>query len=353
MQFRNVLGLLLFVAACDPSAGSLMGPALCSVNPASCPDTGGTVAATLGAITPQGGPSAGGITLTLDGQDFRSGAQVRIGGIAATQASVLSPTQLTARLPAHPGAFGPVPVTVQNPGAAATTRDDLFNYYASQLAFPLPRHNTGQYPYRLAAADFNGDGKLDIATTNQLSGDVSVLFGDGGGGFADAVNFPVSVGLCGIAVADINQDGKIDILTNNWGSGDVSVLLGDGKGGFASAVSSAVGAGPKEVVIADWNGDGKPDLAAISDATPNLIVLLGNGQGGFAAAGSFPVGNNLYRICSGDFNLDGNLDIAVSVGSLSSVSVLLGNGAGGFGAANIVVGVKTADITTSFELLEA
>src|SRR5579872_2342398 len=63
----------------------------------------------LDTITPSRGPSAGGLTLSLSGQNFARGATVTVAGALATQVVVVSPTSITATLPARPGAFGKVP----------------------------------------------------------------------------------------------------------------------------------------------------------------------------------------------------------------------------------------------------
>lgn len=153
MDARKALALLLFTVACGSTGESMMGPdpTACALGLTVCPNA--PVAATLSAVRPAVGPSTGGITLTIDGTNFQSGALVSIGGIATTQVAVVSPLRLTAVLPARPGVFGAVPITVQNPGAVATSRDDLFAYFIGQIEFPMPRYNTGLAPYRVAVGD--------------------------------------------------------------------------------------------------------------------------------------------------------------------------------------------------------
>ena len=97
----------------------------------------------------------------------------------------------------------------------------------------------GNNPQSITTADFNADGKPDLATANVVFGDVSVLLGDGAGGFAAAVNFRVGKQPQSITASDFNADGRPDLATANTVSGDVSVLLGDGAGGFAAAVNFA------------------------------------------------------------------------------------------------------------------
>jgi hypothetical protein len=213
----------------------------------------------------------------------------------------------------------------------------------------------GSSPYSVATADFNGDGKPDLAVANSGDNTVTVLLGNGNGGFTAAVGSPFSVGAhpSSVAVGDFNGDGKPDVVTANAFDNTVSVLLGDGSGGFGSAPGSPFAAGylPVSVAVADFNGDGKLDLviANVGGNTGNpkanvVTVLLGDGGGGFGpAVGSpFPVGdqaNSLFQvplgnIAVGDFNADGTPDIAIAnLTDPGSVSVLLGDGGGGLSAA--------------------
>ncbi len=205
----------------------------------------------LTGISPALGPTSGGVTLELSGQRFLAGATVSIDGVAATQVSVMSETQLVATLPARPGAHGLVPVVVQNPNGQEASRSDLFAYFAGWLAFPEPRFPVGTNPFSVTVGDFNADGKADLAVANSGSGNVGVLLGDGKGGFAAQVPFAVGTAPRSVAVGDFNADGKADLAVANNGSNTVSVLLGDGKGAFAAQVPFAAGTAPNSVVVGD------------------------------------------------------------------------------------------------------
>jgi hypothetical protein len=188
-------------------------------------------------------------------------------------------------------------------------------------------------------ANLDGDGKLDLATANSGSNDVTVLLGNGSGGFSAASGSPFAVGTDPLSVAtgDLNGDGKPDLTTANGSAGDVTVLLGNGSGGFSAAAGSPFSAGslPFTVAIGDLNADGKPDLAVANYSSNNVTVLLGNGSGGFsAAAGSpFAVGSNPVPVAIGDLSGDGRPDLTTANSGSGNVTVLLGNGSGGFSAA--------------------
>jgi hypothetical protein len=199
----------------------------------------------------------------------------------------------------------------------------------------------GQHPHThgLALADVNGDGKLDVITGNTDDNDVAVLLGDGKGGFAPAPGSPFKVGPSPytLAVGDVNGDGKPDIITPNSEPGDrtVTVLLGDGKGGFQPAKGSPFAAAGRPIYIAlgDVNGDGKPDLVVPHCDDSRVTVLLGDGKGGFAPAPGSPVdlGSRAWAVAVADINGDGKADLVAATGE--GVRVMLGDGRGSFKAA--------------------
>jgi len=197
--------------------------------------------------------------------------------------------------------------------------------------------SVGNFPILVVSADFNLDGKPDLATANNNSANVTILLGNGSGGFSAAGGSPVAVGLSpiGLVVGDFNMDGKPDLAVANFDNGSVSILLGNGSGGF-SVSTILVGSSPNTLVVGDFNLDGKPDLAITNKvASGTVTILLGNGNGGFSPAAGSPisVGSFPYSVASGDFNLDGKPDLAVTNFSSASVTILLGNGSGGFSPA--------------------
>jgi FG-GAP-like repeat len=181
------------------------------------------------------------------------------------------------------------------------------------------------YPFSQAssagvlAADFNGDGKPDLAVSLDNSngaGSVQVYLNNGDGTFANPVSYSAGYSPGGMATLDINHDGIPDLVvtTSNGGTGaatGVYIFLGKGDGTFVSGGIFFAGTYPVSVTIADFNGDGNPDLAVTSlDNTVN--ILLGTGNGSFTAGPSFATGNSPQYIAAGDFNGDGNLDLAIT-----------------------------------------
>lgn len=155
----------------------------------------------LTAVTPKLGPSAGGISLTLDGAGFQGGSTVTVAGLPA-QAMVASSSRLLLPLPAKPGAWGAVPVTVTNPDGQSVSRSDLFSYYASQVVFPDPLLPAATNPNSVAVGDFTGDGKPDLAVANFGSNSVSIFPGLGGGAYGSRSDFAVDASPIALAAGD-------------------------------------------------------------------------------------------------------------------------------------------------------
>jgi Ca2+-binding RTX toxin-like protein len=209
---------------------------------------------------------------------------------------------------------------------------------------------TGSIPYSVATADFNRDGKPDLAVANNFAYTISVLLGDGTGGFGPPTNFPTVEAPRSVTAPDLNRDGKPDLAVANVDFFDtVSVRLGDGSGGFGSRADyTRVVEVPVSVTAADFNRDGNPDLAVSGYFDFGIAIMFGNGSGGFASIGGYSTGSNSYSVTSADFNRDGNPDLAVANYQAGTVSVALGDGTGGFGpGATLATGPRATSVTSA------
>jgi len=194
-------------------------------------------------------------------------------------------------------------------------------------------------------ADLNRDGKSDLVVANAGSGNVTVLLGDGKGRFTSAPGSPFPAGKSpnDVAVADVNHDGYLDLVFANHDTTYLTLLLGDGKGGFTPAPSSPITVQsrphPHGVGAADLNGDGRADIVTTNLDGASVTVLLSDGKRGFVPApGSpFPAGKKPFGVAIGDVNGDGRPDLIVGNWgghpedeSFDAVNVLLGEGKGKF-----------------------
>jgi hypothetical protein len=174
----------------------------------------------------------------------------------------------------------------------------------------------------IAVADFNGDGKADLAVGTQ-GGAVNVFLGNGLGTFQSAGTYAFGA-VWAVASGDFNGDGKADLVAASISNNSVGLLLGNGDGTFQQPIGIAVNFSPTSVVVADFNGDGKADLA-IGGLGSELSIMLGNGDGTFQAAVNYAMPQPQF-LAVGDFNHDGNADLAVATSS--GVAIMLGNGDG-------------------------
>jgi hypothetical protein len=201
---------------------------------------------------------------------------------------------------------------------------------------PTP-FTAGTTPETVVVADVNGDRKLDLVVGNQNSGNISVLLGLGDGTFLPAVNYstPALGTPDSLVVADFNGDGKPDIAVAISGINAtlVALLLGNGNGTFQAAILMPSGfhsAGPLRIASGDFNGDGKFDLA-VTDGT-TVSVLLGNATGAIPTPMPYTLigagAANAGMVAVADFDGDGNSDLAVT--TRDGIFVLLGDGSGAF-----------------------
>jgi hypothetical protein len=208
--------------------------------------------------------------------------------------------------------------------------DGRGNFTRAPQSFPV-----GPSPYPFAVGDVNSDGWPDIVATATATGPsrrqqlpfsraLTLLLSDGKGGFAPR-QLPIRTGEPWFAaIADLNRDGKPDIVATHHEINAMTVMIGDGRGGFTEANGSPFDFGVPlyQLFIVDVDRDTTMDVVAIRG--DSIRVLLGDGRGGFKPAPAIAAGPGAWRISMADLNADGAIDIVTSSADNNSVSVLLG-----------------------------
>lgn len=182
---------------------------------------------------------------------------------------------------------------------------------------------TGEQLHSVALADFNGDTKLDVAVTSNLSGATSILLGNGNGTFQSPSTFSTGQYPAGIIATDLNGDAKQDLVIAVANSNAMFVLLGNGNGTFQTAVTYSVEAGPQFFRLSDLNGDGKVDTVVVNSNANTLSILRGNGNGTFQPAVTTPVRFGSVNPLTADFDSDGKPDLAIIDNAVDFVDVRL------------------------------
>jgi hypothetical protein len=179
----------------------------------------------------------------------------------------------------------------------------------------------------LVAGDFNGDGKMDLTVMHSQHGIVDILLGDGAGNFIPTSSFPTGHGRS-LTTADLNGDGYLDIAVTNQAS--VQVHYGNGDGTFQTPIGLTTTASPdpQQVIAADFDGDGRLDLAVALGSDDQLALYLNKPNGTFQKS-LFTVPGGPGKLAAGDLNHDGYPDIVTAnfevtgTDTFTSVSVFL------------------------------
>lgn len=203
------------------------------------------------------------------------------------------------------------------------------NYDTMYSIYPVPG---GSYPSPSEGADFNHDGIIDIVIGNAANTVLSAFMGTGNAHFQTGVSYTAGNFVRGVSIVDFDGDGHDDVVTANRGASNISLFKNPGTGIFSAPVNiNTVGNGETGVMIADANNDGIPDAFIGCFASNEIVLMLGDGNGGFIFSSRKTLNGPPWAIAVGDINKDGNVDVAAALSSNNRIGVLFGDGAGGLG----------------------
>ncbi len=301
-------------------------------------------APSISSFTPTSGPI--GTSVSITGSNFSTTPADNIVYFGATKATVSAstPTQLTTIVPAG-STYQPITVTAN--GLTAYSNAPFVVTFPSNKVIDESSFadkvdfGTGLTPFVVAMGDLDGDGKMDLATSNAFSAAISVLKNASSSGvispssFDAKVDFATEYGPYGLAVGDLDGDGKLDmvVIYNGWTISvykNISSAGTIGSGSFASKVDftpGSVGTSLTAVAIGDLDADGKPDLA-VTDQTGNRISVFKNtSTTGVIDANSFTTKVDFATaalpmgVAIADLDGDGKPELAVANVNGNSVSV--------------------------------
>jgi len=168
------------------------------------------------------------------------------------------------------------------PDLAVTTRFAVVALLGNgDGTFVVSQGNVGSSPGPVAVGDFNGDGKLDLAIayiplSSSTPGEISINFGNGDGTFQPIPFFSFTIGqfLGNVVVADFNGDGKLDVAVKSLNIASIAVLYGNGDGTLQAPVNvPTVTPLTNFIAAADLDRNHSPDLIEVTPATSNIMVL--------------------------------------------------------------------------------
>ena len=287
-------------------------------------------------FAPVSGPI--GTSVTITGTNFNTIAANNIVFFGATMATVTAATGTSLTVTVPTGAtYQNISVLNSANGLSAYSakpfKVTFKGLVSAESIDPKVDFTTGSSPYSVNIGDLDGDGKADLAVTNNNSNTVSVFRNISSSGsitassFAAKVDFGTGSSPYSVSIGDLDGDGEADLAVTNYNSNTISVLRNTSSPGnisFAAKVDFTTGSSPESVSVGDLDGDGKADLAVANYFSNSVSVLRNTSSPGsisFAAKVDFTTGSYPVSVSIGDLDGDGKADLAVTISNGGTISV--------------------------------
>ncbi len=184
-------------------------------------------------------------------------------------------------------------------------------------------------PSSLAVGDLNKDDHLDIVVANYGTNNIGIFFGYGNGTFTSQKTYTTALNSnpSSVAVADFNNDNKLDIAVTNNGSGNLGIFLGQGNGTFVAQTTYSTGSNsnPQYIAVGDFNKDNQLDIAIVDAKNDRLHIFPGYGSGNFATVTTYDTisGSSPYSIAATDVNNNNQSDVVITNYGTNNVFALI------------------------------
>ena len=285
---------------------------------------GGTIPLSLSnstfTVTFLEGQTTASYTLTATGDTTNTLESITFDVVSVTNASTNGTAEVEAAITDASG--GTTALVVDNPSQISGSVSSGLSFNATPIY-----DSAGNQPDAITEADLTGNGQLDLIVANGGTSTISVILNPTSSS-PTVTNYTVAGTPTGVVSADFNGDGNLDIAvaTNNG----VTVLLGNGHGGFTVSGTYAAGTGPSAIAAGVFSGNGIMDLAVSNAGSNNISILYGNGNGTFQSAVNIAVGADPVDIKAADLTGNSITDLVVANhgNGANSVSVLINNGSG-------------------------